>query len=155
MIILFIIISILILIEFSLYKYVKFKKKLFPWLLFDSDTYPKFQKELINKFFKLSFDKHLGWNRTSNTKNLNGINNKLIDDFIQANPTYTYHTAYRKIHTRVRNNPFNFHKPITDVAIEKIVQKISILLYQSICASDVEKILTCMCLPTSCKHHGI
>ena len=68
MIILFIIISILILIEFSLYKYVKFKKKLFPWLLFDSDTYPKFQKELINKFFKLSFDKHLGWNRKSNTK---------------------------------------------------------------------------------------
>ena len=68
MTILFLIISILILIELLLYKYLKLKKKAFPWILFVDDTYPKFEKELIEKFFKSSFSQKLGWNRKSNTK---------------------------------------------------------------------------------------
>ena len=58
---------------FYIYILKKIKKK-FVWLIFKKDTYPEFSSDVINKFFKLSFSKTLGWNRKPLTSGIDVTN---------------------------------------------------------------------------------
>lgn len=59
--------SLLILIlEFFLQLFINYQKKNFQWLVTEIDEFPNFNDKSLNKFFKSSFDKNLGWLKRPN-----------------------------------------------------------------------------------------
>ena len=73
-----IIISFLIILEILLHLVIFYFRKNFQWLITEKDEYPTFESKKINKFFKNSFNKDLGWSRKPFSKGIENLHNKKI-----------------------------------------------------------------------------
>ena len=56
----------ILIIEFILRFFINYQKKNFQWLITEIDEFPNFNNKNIDKFFRSSFDKNLGWLKRPN-----------------------------------------------------------------------------------------
>lgn len=61
-------ISILVIVEISLFLVVNWQRRSFPWLITKQDETPDFDPRALKKFIDSSFDPHLGWVRRPDSK---------------------------------------------------------------------------------------
>jgi len=59
-------ICVILFLEIFLNLFIKYNKKNFQWLITENDEFPNFKKKNVINFFKLSYDKNLGWLKRPN-----------------------------------------------------------------------------------------
>ena len=72
-------------IELLLFFIVKIIKKGSLWIITEKDEYPTFESKKINKFFKNSFNKDLGWSRKPFSKGIENLHNKKTKFYMDKN----------------------------------------------------------------------
>ena len=77
-----IIISFLIILEILLHLVIFYFRKNFQWLITEKDEYPNFDNIALEKFFKNSFDKELGWVRKPNSSGIEKAKHEEIKYYI-------------------------------------------------------------------------
>lgn len=104
----------LLLIELGLYLLLKKIKKVFQWILFPDDIYPKFEKKKFNYYLQNSYSKKFGWVRKSNLTGYDKLDNKKIKFVIDKKGYRNLINKSKKVKIASYGGSFVFGRQVKD-----------------------------------------